>query len=297
MPTYKHIFFIALLTLGIAHAQAQHSDTLGVGYDDMRTATHANPERTKAFSSRQWTTTTLRSHYISMGYTDMLDTYLSPESYCGLELRYTYDREMKMRKPRWTVYDQIEMQLQGGRNRADNANTLGGMLRVRSGALYQWQLLDDRLTLRAGGGADIELGFLYNTRNQNNPAQLRLAINIEPRVQASYRFHIKGKTYYLRYDAMVPLLGVRFSPNYGQSYYEIFTRGNYDHNIVPTTIIATPSLRQQLTVDFYVGPMQMSIGYLGDYQQADINQLKSHSYSHMVVLGFRKLLTVTRSRP
>ena len=88
-----------------------------------------------------------------------------------------------------------------------------------------------------------------------------------------------------------------FSPNFGQSYYEIFSRGNYDHNVVITTPSETPSLRQMLTLDVTFGKSTWRVGYLGDYDQAKANSLKRHVYTHALLIGFVRHFQIIKIRP
>ena len=151
--------------------------------------------------------------------------------------------------------------------------------------------------MKAGGGIDTRLGFLYNTSNANNPAQAYGQLNIAPNIAADYRFHLWNKPFCLRYELQIPLIGLAFSPNYGQSYYEIFTKGNYDHNLVFTTPINAPSLRQMVTIDFTLHHTTFRLGYLGDYQQAKMNGLRQHTWSNLFVLGIVRTFSINKILP
>lgn len=225
-------------------------------------------------------------YQVGIGHANILDTYLSPQNYTGTDFRFV--STTTRHKGKWTNMLQHEAYFSSVENMANTADEMAGMYRFRYGLLKDMSFKVKNLAVRVGGQAALNVGFLYNTRNENNPAQGRLGLHIGPTAQADYDFKLWKKTFTLRYDACVPLAGLMFSPNYGQSYYEIFTKGNYDNNCVPTTIFATPSLRQSLAIEFKIGKQTLSVGYLGDYDQYKVNNLKYHNYTHAVVLGIRR---------
>ena len=113
---------------------------------------------------------------------------------------------------------------------------------------------------------------------------------------AIWDLRIKNYPISLRYQVNLPFAGIMFSPNYGQSYYEIFTLGNWNGVINFTSLHNQPSLRQMLTVDFPVGRAKMCLAYLWDAQQSKVNDIKTHTYSHVFMVGFVKELFLIRDK-
>lgn len=227
-----------------------------------------------------------RINMLGVGAVELLDTYLSPEHYNGTEIRFLSIDDKKSVKHEGIHYYKLhEAHLSLSKNRADNNNELAAMYNFQFALHRNWTILKDQLTLHAGPGIDANAGILYNMRNGNNPTQLKLSLQLAPSAGVDYHFTLWKKSFSAHYDMMVPLVGLMFAPNYGQSYYEIFDRGNYDKNIRLTNITSAPSLRQMLSLDVKVKTTTLRVGYLGDFQQARINHLKYHSYSHMLMLG------------
>lgn len=244
------------------------------------------------------------SKMIGWGATNILDSYLSPEEYTGLDLRYI-SHTLRQREGSHMIHELIH---QGNiayvNNRAKNGREIAGNYNFQYGLHYlfgTWELGRNELQLEAGGNAELNLGFLYNTRNSNNPAQARAFINMMPVAALTYNFHHPFRSsdyrdFRLRYEVGMPLVGLMFSPNYGQSYYEIFSKGNYDYNLVPTYIGNAPSLRHFLTLDFPLWRATFRIGYQGEYLQAHVNKIKYHTYTHALLLGVTKTFKLTRVR-
>ena len=229
---------------------------------------------------------------LGLGPSKTLDTYLTPEKFSGTGFTFLYIRDS--RKPdsiaqrRWSTTIEHEVDFSRTKDRSRNATNLEGTYNLYVARYFNLQPAEN-LHVQFGAAANTCLGFIYDMTSSNNPAQARAAINIMPAATAAYDFCISRQHFTARYQLQLPLVGLMFSPNYGQSYYEIFSRGNYDHNIVPVTFVSAPNFRQLVSVDWHYSPRwALRLAYLGNYQQAKVNNLKQHVYTHRFLIGLTK---------
>lgn len=244
------------------------------------------PTRIQAQDSLQATRHVMRSVMIGAGHNNTFETYLSPLEYEGPEVRFAYETMRMTRLMDGNVSAQNLFQLHASytENISQTNHTYGGLVNWSYALHYQFRPAKG-LKILFGPMLDLNAGVVYNRRNSNNPAQAKAYGGLGASGMLIWKFRIRNYPMTVRYQANLPLLGVMFSPEFGESYYEIFSLGNGGRNVVFTSLHNNPSLRQLLTLDFPVGNTVMRVGYVCDLQQAKVNNLKSHTYSHDFMIG------------
>lgn len=232
---------------------------------------------------------TTHSTLFGIGSTNLYDTYLSPLEYRGGQMNFLRE---SLRRTHWldgriTTQGLLHGYFGYARNLEDTGKEMAGQIGYDIGWHYNW-LLPCRLRLMAGGQLGTQLGFLYNMRGGNNPAQARLAVNLSASLAVIYPFRIKRVPLSVRYQFDLPVLGAAFSPAFGQSYYEIFYENDYDHNICCTHPGNAPSSRHLLTFDIPVKGFTLRVGYQCDIRQSKMNNLRNHTYNHSFMIGYVK---------
>lgn len=251
-----------------------------------------------------------RSWLFGTGHSAIYDEYLSPLDYTGPHVSLGMQN---MRTAHWghkrvSQLTQFEVNGSYAHSPGNHGRFYDGQVTVGFGWLYRFRpqaTLGWDLAL--GGLAEFTGGGTYSTRNGNNPAQGRGAFDIAPSAVFSYAFHApkrlrvtskipntKKKTEHycrLRVQLDVPLAGLMFSPQYGQSYYELFSLGHYDHNVCFTYPVNAPSARLQATLHVPVThAAQIVVGYRGEARQSHVNDLGRHAWQNGVVVGFTREL-------
>lgn len=239
---------------------------------------------------RQEITPRVTCHALAFGIgaANVLESYLSPLEYTGIEARIQRETFRRTTLMQSHIYVQTLLNMHASYTKNTSGQEMyEGLLNWNIGWLYDWQICPN-LRLLAGPMGDVNLGVVYNDRNSNNPAQAKVYINIDASAMLLYNFRLFHREIGLKYQLAVPLGGLMFSPEYGQSYYEIFELGHHRNNICFTSLHNQPSLRQYLMLDFPVCNQTIRIGYIADIQQSKVNQIKAHTYSHAFMVGFIK---------
>lgn len=240
-----------------------------------------------------------RAFVIGLGRTHQLDTYLSPMEYKGPGFTFLeeYRRVIDWNDNRGTFRSTIQASLSPGHAWKGSFDAIGGDLRYDATWQYHFWIPGLPITFKGGGGFNTTLGGMYTTHDGNNPAQAHAQVQLLGALTAEYQVPLK-RSCLARYYAELPLLGGMFSPAYGQSYYEIFSRGNYDHNIVLTHPFRDFSMRQQLWVDISLDRktrktppfFYLRVGYQNEIRQLQPNHLKQKAVNNALLLGIVKHL-------
>ena len=152
-----------------------------------------------------------RATLYGAGFTNIYDTYLSPQEYKGVEFRVSRE---SMRMTRWMdgrISRQTLFQANFGytHNKVDNNNTMSALANWNYGLHYNFPLTPN-FTLLAGAVADLNGGFVYNLRNGNNPASARAYVNLAASGMAIWKLRIRQYPITLRYQLNLPVMGVMF---------------------------------------------------------------------------------------
>ena len=226
---------------------------------------------------------------IGAGSYGMKDSYLSPLEYDGWGLRILNERMKIISLGGGNVSRQqfLNVDFSSTLNPAETVRSFTGFVDYSLGYHYRLNPIRNfKLLLGASGQGQV--GFIYNTRNGNNPASAKLALNLNLSAIAIYTFRIKDYPLTVRYQIETPFIGAAFSPHYGQSYYEIFNLGNNDGIVKLTSFHNQTAFKNYVTLDFPICNVTLRTGFLNSSFRTDLNGIKSHVVSNSFMIGFVK---------
>lgn len=240
-----------------------------------------------------------RSLSLGGGYTSLTDTYLSPLRYGGAHATLFSECFSQTKAPSGRWFAQSLFALHGNylTPHYGNGLTVGGMADYSYTQYYALPLWGDKrgASFYVGPQAQLRIGGIYNLRNSNNPAQLKLGVNLAASAMAKYAFTLWSTPMSIRLQANLPLLGTAFAPDYGQSYYEIFYLMQARGCVHLTSLHNNLSLRANCSYDIQLRPCTLRLTLANDLYQWTLGGQHYRMFTHSIMLGcVKNLYHVTR---
>lgn len=226
------------------------------------------------------------SFYTTVGGAQIKDTYLSVIPYKGVNWGVGLDRFTVSRfgGHRWNTRHVLEGDMAYALSDRRNASLISYMFTYEF-SFYRRYELECGLNLLAGGLSMLDAGAVYNPKNSNNPVSAKAALNFGLSGMASYRLYLKKYPVNITYSFSVPVIGVFFCPQFGASYYEMFSLGNREDWIHFGTFANYMTVINRLTLDFPVNRRSLRIGYEGKFRSMHENHLVYKYYTNTFILG------------
>lgn len=235
---------------------------------------------------------TNESTMVGIGGYNLRDTYLSPSTdinYTGWVARILNERMKVVRLSDYKISRQqlINVEFGSTRNGAETANEYAGFVDYSLGYHYRFPQLLPGLKVLTGASARLSGGFIYNTRNSNNPVSGKADFDLNLSAMAIYNFKIQDFPLTLRYQAEIPFAGVLFSVHKGEPYY-FLTQGSADGIVRFSSFHNKFAMRNYFTLDIPVSNFTVRVGYLNSMYRTDVNSIKTHILSNSFMVGLVK---------
>ena len=224
---------------------------------------------------------------LDVGAAEVLDTYLTPITYDGVDLRLGFSAMRAIgstpQRRSWQLdfgidYDNVE-------NPVGNHTMHAIMLQARWAMLWRLRnVAGTPLDLHVGPMAQLQGGAIYNSIGSNNVASVKAHAAIGATAMATYGTRLWNRHITLSDQLSLPLMGCFYSPDYDESYDEIYvghTAGFVNFGWWGNRF----DLTNLLAADFHFGGTTLRLGYRLGIQRSWVNNLNTHVTTHSIVLG------------
>lgn len=229
----------------------------------------------------------ISSYTAEVGSASILDTYLTPIRYSGINTRIAYEglRAMGFSPDRWIMQGATALEYANVQNPAGNHTMHSLMLDVKWGMMRRWHnVLTPRLTLHLGGSPQLRGGVIYNAYNSNNPVSAKIRFSLDLTAMASYHLNIGRLPVTLRYQATMPTIGAFFSLDYGEAFYEVYL-GNTKGLVNVGWWGNRFDMENLVTADMHLGKSVLRIGYRNLIETSWVHNLNTQIFTHGFVIG------------
>ena len=239
-----------------------------------------------------------QSSMVGYGKSSIYDAYLSPIEYKKNNDLGIYHEQMKMTgllNNNIVSQHLFNVNFSWGDNETGTAATYTGFVDCAYGLYCKFDPIN-QFQFFVGGQVDGLLGFVYNSRNGNNPATGKAHVNLNLSGIASYSFNIKSQPISLRYQINIPSIGIMFSPEFGQSYYEIGL-GDNDQLTHFASFHNYLSMRNIFSIEIPVDRFTFRLSYMNWIYETQINNLETRINQNSFYVGLsRNFYTVPHKK-
>lgn len=215
------------------------------------------------------------------------DTYLSPLQYRGMHFRFGFER---LRAARFNPGNWV-CQINAGLTYSRPANPKGNNMMHALAADIGWQMMRrwenipaEGFAVYAGSAFGLQGGVTYNPRNSNNVCSPQIRTDAGITGMAVYRTRLGSLPLTLRYQAVIPVVGGFYLPDYDQSFYEMYL-GNWSGAANFGWWGNRFDMTNLLTADLHFGSAALRIGYRNEFSTVWENNISVRRKVHTLVIG------------